>query len=1014
MKRDFTKYGKLIADVEVLPRFFLLKVKEFEQDKWHSFELSDDYNQAKELRDYLSLTKIRHPGDIIIFKNGRYYDDMVLGAFLMLYYRHRDSKDVLENITTGLKQVSDLIILNKTKDYQGNAISALDRLANTGEGETSLISQSDAKRILHHANRNPYNDTLVTLDIEKVGLYNKSLKLYEVESDALKCDEYEYSFNEAPSPELMEVLREYCKTDVINTERLVQDKINFVSLTLDSTTMYQRDLMLRQNGAGIVEWSLIGDLLGTTNHESISRKKVALSKLAKSAYKRGEGRVFYPNNDIPDFIRFKNPDNQKALDHLRGQYPITCDLNTKERQRLSEALGSSIPSNYYIASAARSCVFDLDGRLLPLGLGGIHYLSNITHYKGDVGHCDVSSYYPFLLLSSELAPVSLNDAEKQVFRMMYADLLKTKMNSKTMDASEIMSMYSGTSVSTIINNIKLKLNSTFGKTRAHHSWLYSAELTNTITIMGQLMMMMLIERLSLSGFRVVCADTDGVEVIVDERRSELEAICSDHISDLDIDEFNVKAKMGVTYYDGFLIKQGEKRNPVKETTGKSSSHIIRHNYKDTEYHRSGYFKQNARDQVSHISIFAVCEKYFKGVPIEQSVSACNDLRMFVRSKKRQDNHKKFALDGIEIPNKIIRYIFTDDGRVLTPKKKDHLDSNVQIIQVVNDWSTIPSNLDRNRYIKEAEILEHILTRERDPELMSSAKTFMEKMVIPIGPKGSIDITKESLSARMYLNASFNDFAWERFNGYGGILGPTTGFIAFDIDDPDRLPEHLKILFDSYIKKGNLVAHHIKGITKNNVVSSGSRFSIVFKYQSEERYVKNLRNQYGFEVLYHDGAIVQFAGIHDDGNKYKTIGTKILDLPDELIAILNNNVRSDHSLDGVVQPDHELERIRDICIDNLPGGASWSHKNDGGFLIKSLCPSNPDHDDFTTFVNENGSIGFDCFHTKCEESNRKWMRDVEDIIEGGQTVKIDTYDVRFKPSTGHPKEALVLSVLETML
>ena len=61
---------------------------------------------------------------------------------------------------------------------------------------------------------------------------------------------------------------------------------------------------------------------------------------------------------------------------------------------------------------------------------------------------------------------------------------------------------------------KVSLNGTFGKLFSRHSIFYAPEFGIAVTIGGQLSLLMLIERLELSGIRVVSANTDGVEMLV--------------------------------------------------------------------------------------------------------------------------------------------------------------------------------------------------------------------------------------------------------------------------------------------------------------------------------------------------------------------------------------------------------------------------------------------------------------------------------------------------------------------
>jgi DNA polymerase elongation subunit (family B) len=53
--------------------------------------------------------------------------------------------------------------------------------------------------------------------------------------------------------------------------------------------------------------------------------------------------------------------------------------------------------------------------------------------------------------------------------------------------------------------LKILVNSVFGKTLFEHHWLYDPLVGLRVTINGQLYMLMLIEKLTLAGFKVISA-----------------------------------------------------------------------------------------------------------------------------------------------------------------------------------------------------------------------------------------------------------------------------------------------------------------------------------------------------------------------------------------------------------------------------------------------------------------------------------------------------------------------------
>jgi hypothetical protein len=136
---------------------------------------------------------------------------------------------------------------------------------------------------------------------------------------------------------------------------------------------------------------------------------------------------------------------------------------------------------------------------LTYGKGGLHSVNKNESYYEDDYNCiitsDVASLYPNLIINYNL----LRQPEVlDLYTKVKADRIEAKKNKdKSKDAL-----------------LKLILNSTSGMIDNKYSWLYYPEGAMKLRLMGQLILTVAIERLVLAGYKVISANTDGIEVIV--------------------------------------------------------------------------------------------------------------------------------------------------------------------------------------------------------------------------------------------------------------------------------------------------------------------------------------------------------------------------------------------------------------------------------------------------------------------------------------------------------------------
>jgi hypothetical protein len=140
---------------------------------------------------------------------------------------------------------------------------------------------------------------------------------------------------------------------------------------------------------------------------------------------------------------------------------------------------------------------------LTYGVGGLHSVNKNEFYFEDndnyIVTSDVSSMYPNLIINYNLLrqPEVLN-----LYTKVKSDRFEAKKNKdKSKDAL-----------------LKLILNSTSGMIDNPYSWLYYPEGAMKLRLMGQLILTVTIEKLILANYKVISANTDGIEVIVPKNK----------------------------------------------------------------------------------------------------------------------------------------------------------------------------------------------------------------------------------------------------------------------------------------------------------------------------------------------------------------------------------------------------------------------------------------------------------------------------------------------------------------
>ena len=321
---------------------------------------------------------------------------------------------------------------------------------------------------------------------------------------------------------------------------------------------------------------------------------------------------------ILPFIRYKNPKLQDVLKDMKKQI-----VYSKERK--------GYENKFVISNVVYS-----------VGVGGIHSIHTPKIFRpGEdefIGHADVASMYPSLLIEYQWGPRHLGKLFCDLFAGLKAERLEAK--------------HTGQKVKNLF--LKIVLNSPTGKMQQEVSWMYDPFNVFKIRINGQLILLMLVDRLLGLGCEIIQVNTDGVVYRakntlregIQEAISEVERITR---LEFESDEYEAFYQYAINDYFG-VLKGGEIEEKgmfiTKTKLGKGLAPVIIPK--------------------------AVIAYFTQHVPVEKTVKEDKDIKDFLMS---QAVDKKFRVIHGEKPiQRINRFYASTNGpylykRLYTQKDK---------------------------------------------------------------------------------------------------------------------------------------------------------------------------------------------------------------------------------------------------------------------------------------------------------------------------------------------------------
>lgn len=235
---------------------------------------------------------------------------------------------------------------------------------------------------------------------------------------------------------------------------------------------------------------------------------------------------------------------------------------------------------------------------------------------------------------------------------------------------------------------KISLNGSFGKFGNPYSILYSPDLLIQTTVTGQLALLMLIEWLERDGIHIVSANTDGIVI---RCRRDAEAFLKQIIEHW---EKATGFETEETRYKSLHSRDVNTYIALKETGGVK----LKGAYAEPEPVASSWPSPH-----NQICVTAVCKYLEHGIPIEWTVTLCDDIRQFVEVR----NVTGGGIWRGEYLGRAVRWYHTADGEPILKKKANKKGNHDKVAGtdgakplMLMDGS-MPPDLDRSWYVREA-------------------------------------------------------------------------------------------------------------------------------------------------------------------------------------------------------------------------------------------------------------------------------------------------------------------------
>lgn len=482
------------------------------------------------------------------------------------------------------------------------------------------------------------------IDLIEVAPLRASLKTYAGRLHAPRMQDLPFHPSSVLTEDQIAIIRWYCVNDLTNTAFLHETLIEQIKL---------REQLTQETGIDV---------------RSKSDAQIAEAVIADELERRTGRRPRAPLIDVGTVYRYRLPH------YLKFATPL---MNAVADRVISSGFVVAEDGSIDIPPALKGLDIPIGDSVYRMGIGGLHSREkSVCHVSDDIyilRDKDVISYYPKLMLNLGIYPKHIGPIFLEIFRTIVERRIAAKEKG----------------LKAIAESLKIVVNGAYGKLASAFSIMYSPDNLINVTLTGQLSLLMLIERLELSGIKVVSANTDGV--VIKCKRVD-QALCDAIVAQweretgLQLEEAVYKrlASRDVNNYiavkeDGSTKTKGAYFNPWASTKNPAEK-----------------LKKNP---TSTVCIDAVEAFLINGTPIDHTIRSCRKVERFVSVRNVSGGAVK---DGEYLGKAIRWYYSTKGGEIVYAKngnKVPRSDGAMPLMQIPKE---IPEDIDYDWYIRESE------------------------------------------------------------------------------------------------------------------------------------------------------------------------------------------------------------------------------------------------------------------------------------------------------------------------
>ena len=497
-----------------------------------------------------------------------------------------------------------------------------------------------------------YANNFDTLDLLTM-LFSKKLrtglKEMQVTMKFHNVQEYEGDFNSILSEDKIDEMLAYNLNDVESTEELLNRCKDDIKLRLSIEEEY-----------GIKALSKDGVNLGM--------------EILKVKYLEKTHKTWYQIKDLRspcDYINLKDI----ILPFISYETPVLQDF-LKEFKEQTVSAGRKAYEKHIL----------IDNLEYSIGVGGIHSVNKseeiIANDDEIISDVDVASLYPSLIIQYNFYPPHLGKEFLEVYTQIKNERIEAKHNGNKLKNE----------------TLKLSINGLSGNLQNSDSWVYSPETVMKIRINGQLLLLMLAEKLLKIGCKILQINTDGVFVLRKKKDEELfKNACKEweELTKLELEEDRFERFYQYAVNDYLAIKEGYSESKNKELLKKKGLFID---------------KVTLGKGMQAMIIPKAINNYLSdGIPVKDTILASRDINDFITYQKVD---RDFSVEyNNQIISRINRYYVSTNSpylfkcKIINNKRTGYINmlcaSGVTIVNDLNQIKEFPNNINYNYYIQEA-------------------------------------------------------------------------------------------------------------------------------------------------------------------------------------------------------------------------------------------------------------------------------------------------------------------------